>query len=242
MYEYELIEKQLNTKYVGRVFLQFDNIESTTSKCRNISQTCPSGMLVLSEDDMEGNTYIKKDLKDFEKKVLMSLILKLDRNNFNKECIETLSSCIGAASLLSAAEEHFENLTYYWEKIIKGKDFLAEIDSQKSLKSNDKSIILSFKIYYNANFKREMLIGKLLNEIENNINNAFIKNNTENIVGKCSTYLKSKNSYIMINKKNRKTVKKLEKIELNGEGNLVGKHKSEDICIKWKDYKIEWYD
>jgi|SRR6056297_789074 len=242
MYEYELIEKQLNTKYVGRVFLQFDNIESTTSKCRNISQTCPSGMLVLSEDDMEGNAYIKKDLKNFKNKVLMSLILKLDRNNFDKECVETLSSCIGSASLLSVGEEYFNNLIYYWEKVIKGKDFLAEVDSQKSLKSNDKSIILTFKIYYNADLKREIFIGKLLNKIENNINSVFIKNNTENIVDKCSSYLKSKNSYIMINKKNRKTVKRLENIGLNCEGNLMGKHNSEYICINWKDYKIEWCD
>src|SRR6056297_3864496 len=107
MYEYELIEKQLNTKYVGRFFLQFDNIESTTLKCRNISQTFPSGMLVLSEDDMEGNTYLTKDLKNFENKVLMSLILKLDRSNFKEEYMETLFCCIGSASLLSAAEENF---------------------------------------------------------------------------------------------------------------------------------------
>lgn len=242
MYEYELIENELNTKYIGRVFLQFENIESTTVKCRNISQTCPAGMLVLSEDDIEGNTYLNKDLKNFDNKVLMSLILKLDRNNFRKEYIETLTNCIGAASLISVGEEYFENLAYYWEKVIKGKEFSAEIDSQKSLKSNDKTMILSFKIYYNAELNREILIAKLLNKIEENINLAFIKNQTDSVINKCSSHLKSKDTFIMINKKNRKTVKELENIQLNAEGNLVGKHKFEDICINWKDYEIEWCD
>ncbi len=242
MYEYELIEKELNTKYIGRVFLQFENIESTTSKCRNISQTCPGGMLVLSEDDMEGNTYLNKDLKNFRNKVLMSLILKLDRINFNKEYAETLTNCVGAASLLSVGEEYFEDLAYYWEKVIKGKNFLAEIDSHKSLKSNDKSIILSFKIHYNSDLNREVLIGKLLNNIEKNINLTFLKNQNEIVVDICSSFLKSKDTYIQVNKKNRKTVKKIENIQLNSQGNLAGKYKSEDININWKDYEVEWCD
>src|SRR5660398_189672 len=239
MYEYELIESELNTKYIGRVFLQFENIESTTSKCRNISQTCPSGMLVLTEDDMEGNTYLNKDLKNFKNKVLMSLILKLDRNNFNKEHAETLTNCLGAASLLSVGQEYFEDLTYYWEKVIKGKDFLAEIDSYKSLKSNDKSIILSFKIHYKDDLNREVLIGRLLNKIEKNIKLTFVKNQSESVINICSSFLKSKDTYIQVNKKNRKTVKKIENIQLNSEGNLAGKHKSEDIDINWKDYEVE---
>ncbi len=242
MYEYELIENELNTKYIGRVFLQFENIESTTSKCRNISQTCPSGMLVLTEDDMEGNTYLNKDLKNFKNKVLMSLILKLDRNNINKEHAESLTNCVGVASLLSVGEEYFQDLVYYWEKVVKGKEFLAEVDSHKSLKSNDKSIILSLRIYYNAEINREVLIGRLLNKIEKNINLTFVKNQREDVIDICSSFLKSKDTYIQVNKKNRKTVKIIENIQLNLEGNLSGKHKSEDIYINWKDYEVEWCD
>jgi hypothetical protein len=239
MYEYELIEKELNTKFMGRVFLQFESIESTGAKCRNISQDCPKGMLVLSEDDIEGNTYLDKDLKNFKNKVLMSLILKLDRNNFNKDFIESLINCLGAASIIEVANENFEEVEYIWEKIILGNEFAAEIDSYKSLKNNDKSIILSFRLYYNKDISREILIGKILNTIELNFDN-LIKDNLENIAKTCTTYLKSKDTNIKVNKRNRKTVKELENIRINKEGKLVGKHKSEEIIIDWKDYEIDW--
>lgn len=239
MYEYELIEKELNTKFIGRVFLQFESIESTGAKCRNISQDCPKGMLVLSEDDIEGNTYLDKDLKNFKNKVLMSLILKLDRNNFNKESIESLTNCLGAASLLEVVNENFEEVEYIWEKIISGKEFAAEIDSYKSLKNNDKSVILNFRIYYNKDISREILIGKILNTLEISFEN-LIKDKLENIEKTCTTYLKSKDNSIKVNKRNRKTVKEIENIKINKEGKLVGKHKSEEIVIDWKDYEIDW--
>ena len=242
MYDYQKIEKNLKTKYMGRVFLQFDRVESTNVKCKNISQECPKGMLVLSEEDIEGNIYIKDDLKDYDKNILMSIIFKLKKEDFEREEIETIISYIGAASLIESAEIYFNNIEYYWEKVLIGENIVCEVDSSKSLKVNDRSIILGLKIYYKNDVLREDFISKLVNIIEKNYENAFIKNNFSNVVDTCSRNLKNKDTYIKVNKKNRKTVKELKDIYLDTTGRLIGTDGEDTINIRWKDYDINWCD
>lgn len=242
MYDYQKIEKNLKTKYMGRVFLQFDRVESTNVKCKNISQECPKGMLVLSEEDIEGNIYIKDDLKDYDKHILMSIIFKLKKEDFEREDIETIISYIGAASLIESAEIYFNNIEYYWEKVLIGENIVCEVDSSKSLKVNDRSIILGLKIYYKNDVLREDFISKLVNIIEKNYEDAFLKNNFSNVVGTCSRNLKNKDTYIKVNKKNRKTVKELKDIYLDTTGRLIGTDGEDTINIRWKDYDIDWCD
>jgi len=242
MYDYQIIEKNLKTKYVGRVFLQFDEVESTNVKCKNISQECPKGMLILSEEDAEGNLYTEDDLKEFNKNILMSIIFKLKKEDFEKENIETITSYIGASSLIEVGNKYFDNIEYYWEKIIKGENFLCEIDSVKSLKSNDRSIMLGLKVYYKKELKRENLITEITNKIEENFEKIFCDNDLLKVVEICNNCLKNKNKYIKINKKNRKTVKEIKDIYLDDSGRLIGKTKDDIFSIKWKDYDINWCD
>jgi hypothetical protein len=62
------------------------------------------------------------------------------------------------------------------------------------------------------------------------------------IVDLCSRYLKNKDKYILINKKNRKTVNELKDINLDNSGSLIGKDGEKNIKIKWKEYDINWCD
>ncbi len=242
MYDYEAIEKNLRTKYLGRVFLQFDKIESTKSKCKNISRECPEGMLVLTEEDIEGNIYIDEEVKDYDKSILMGVIFKLKKEDFEKENIETLITYIGVSSLIKNLLDYFDNIQYHWEKIIKGDNFLCEVDSIKSLKSNDRSIMLGYKLYYKKETDREYLVAEIANSLEKNYEKMFNDGEIDKIVNLCSKYLKNKDKYILINKKNRKTVNELKDINLDNSGNLTGKNGRKTLKIKWKEYDINWCD
>jgi hypothetical protein len=242
MYDYEAIEKNLKTKYVGRVFLQFDKIESTNAKCKNISPECPKGMMVLTEEDIEENIYIKEDIKNYDRSILMSIIFKLKKEDFEKENIETLITYAGASSLIDTSVNYFNNIKYHWEKVIKGDNFLCEVDSAKSLKSNDRSIMIGFKIYYNNKIEREQFIAEISNSLEENYEKMFNNGEINKIVDLCSRYLKNKDKYILINKKNRKTVNELKDINLDNSGSLIGKDGEKKIKIKWKEYDINWCD
>ena len=50
MYDFELLNSILDTKEVGRTFLQFDSLQCAVKKARSISAQSPNGMVILAEE------------------------------------------------------------------------------------------------------------------------------------------------------------------------------------------------
>lgn len=88
MYDYKIIEQELKTKYFGRTFIQFEKINSVHKKAKNISSNCPTGMVILTEN--QDNIKLKNKKiwnSDIMNSIYMSVIVKdynkNDKNNLN---------------------------------------------------------------------------------------------------------------------------------------------------------------
>ena len=83
MYDLNNISSYLNTNIIGKSIIQYDNLNSTFVKAKNIFATCPDGTVVLSEDQSEcilrfGNEWVCMPNKN----IYLSIILKSVNNNY----------------------------------------------------------------------------------------------------------------------------------------------------------------
>jgi BirA family biotin operon repressor/biotin-[acetyl-CoA-carboxylase] ligase len=104
MYELNSISSYLNTNIIGQTIIQYDNLNSTLAKAKNIFATCPDGTVVLSENQSEcilrfGNEWVCSP----DKNIYLSIILKSVNNNY----LLPLTDVVGSSSILSSIEELF---------------------------------------------------------------------------------------------------------------------------------------
>lgn len=102
MYNYDIIQRDLQTKYVGQTFIQFENLKSTHQKAKNISNNCPDGMLVLSENQEEFKIKNNKIWVPLDgNSIFMSLIFQTKAGkDYSSEIIQ-----IANASVVKAIKE-----------------------------------------------------------------------------------------------------------------------------------------
>jgi BirA family biotin operon repressor/biotin-[acetyl-CoA-carboxylase] ligase len=268
MYDYEKIKSNLSTKYVGQVFVQFEDLSSVHAKAKNISETCPSGMLVLCEKQED----IKlKNNKAWQSKsidgVFMSIILKdIKSLDYSSQMIQIATASVCEAILLldDAIDCHIKwpNDIYLYDKKV------CSVFSEKIDKKDNDSLIIT--IYLNVsktsddlNYE-EAIIGSISDVIKKEISKEEI---ISNILNKIETYydelIKSKElrssletfkyhnhiigkelGYRLINKK---TIKKAKAVDINSLGEIViinnssGKeNKEEEGLLKYGRDTIEW--
>lgn len=241
MYDYEKIKSDLSTKYVGQTFVQFEDLTSVHVKAKNISETCPSGMLVLSEKQED----IKlKNSKTWQSKsidgIFMSIILKDSKNqDYSSQIIQiaTASVCEAIFMLNDTIDCHIKwpNDIYLYDKKI------CSVFSEKVDKKDNDSLIIS--IYLNISKEiedinsEESIIGFLSDILEDDINKEKI---ISNILNKIETYYDElieskilsgsldifrKHNHIIgkemgIRFINKKTIRKVKAVDINNLGEI----------------------
>lgn len=241
MYDYEKIKSNLSTKYVGQTFVQFEELTSVHVKAKNISETCPSGMLVLSEKQED----IKlKNSKTWQSKsidgIFMSIILKDSKNqDYSSQIIQiaTASVCKAILMLNDTIDCHIKwpNDIYLYDKKI------CSVFSEKVDKKDNDSLIIS--IYLNISKEiedinsEESIIGFLSDILEDDINKEKI---ISNILNKIETYYDElieskilsgsldifrKHNHIIgkemgIRFINKKTIRKVKAVDINNLGEI----------------------
>ncbi len=268
MYDYEKIKSNLSTKYVGQTFVQFEDLSSVHIKAKNISETCPSGMLVLSERQED----IKlKNNKIWQSKsidgIFMSIILKDSKNqDYSSQIIQiaTASVCEAILMLNDTIDCHIKwpNDIYLYNKKI------CSVFSEKIDKKDNDSLIIS--IYLNISREsedinsEETIIGVLSDILEDEINKEKI---ISNILNKIETYYdelietKMLSSSLVVFRKhnhiigkemgirliNKKTIRKVKAVDINslGEIETIDSSSSKDKngekgLLKYGRDTIEW--
>ncbi len=242
MYDYERIKSNLSTKYIGQVFVQFDDLPSVHLKAKNISESCPSGMLVLcqTQDDVRLKNNKSWQSKSIEG-ILMSIILKETKSrDYSSEILQiaTASVCEALLKLDDSVDCHIKwpNDVYLYDKKV------ASVFSEKIDKKDNNSLIIS--IYLNISLEDEAASDELTNigTVTDIIKKVIIKEDIiSNILNKIEAYydelIKTKalsnsldvfrNHNHIIGKEigvrliNKKTIRKLKAIDINSLGEIV---------------------
>ena len=224
MYELNSISSYLNTNIIGQSIIQYDNLNSTFAKSKNIFATCPDGTVVLSENQSEcvlrfGNEWVCSP----DKNIYLSIILKSVNNNY----LLPLTDVVGCSSILSSIEELYNlNCRIKWPNDILIND--NKISSVKSdIAGKGSGIILSLNINVNMEEKinnlkatsiklekgedveREILIGTILNKIEYHYDEMINTGKAFNSVDIYNKNLLFYNKEVGVIKRGRKTVRKV---------------------------------
>lgn len=180
MYDYEKIKTNLSTKYVGQTFVQFEELSSVHIKAKNISETCPSGMLVLSKNQEDVKL---KNNKIWHSKsidgIFMSVILKNDeKQDYSAQAIQiaTASVCEAILLLNDKIDCHIKwpnDIYIYDEKI-------CSVFSEKIDKKDNNSLIIS--IYLNILIKDKEIIS----DEDNNVDNKDVNETTKGFLSDLS--------------------------------------------------------
>lgn len=267
MYDYKKVKDNLSTKYIGQVFVQFDELTSVHIKAKNISETCPSGMLVLSErqEDIKLKNNKAWQCNSIDG-IYMSIILKdTNKQDYSSQMtqIVTASVCEAILMLDDAIDCHIKwpNDIYLYDKKV------CSIFLEKIEKKDNDSLIIS--VYINVSKEsdlssEETIIGTLSDIIKKDISKEDI---ISNILNKIETYydelLKTKVlcSSLEIFKKhnhilgkemgirliNKKTIKRVKAVDINSSGEIIiinstssKETNGEKELLKYGRDTIEW--
>jgi BirA family biotin operon repressor/biotin-[acetyl-CoA-carboxylase] ligase len=235
MYELNSISGYLDTNIIGQSIIQYDNLNSTFAKAKNIFASCPDGTVILSEDQSEcilrfGNEWFCWP----DKNIYLSIILK-SVNNY----LLPLTDVVGSSSILGSIEELYDlDCRIKWPNdiLINGK----KISSVKSdIAGKGAGIILSLNINVNMEDKienlkstsiksekgedveREILISTVLNKIECHYDEMINTGKAPNAVDVCNRYSLFNNKEIGVIKRGRKTVRKVHAKYIDNDGLLA---------------------
>jgi BirA family biotin operon repressor/biotin-[acetyl-CoA-carboxylase] ligase len=236
MYHLNNISGYLNTNVIGRSIIQYDSLNSTFLKAKNIFATCPDGTVVLSENQSEctlrfGNEWSCKP----DKNIYLSIILKSVYNNY----LLPLVDAAGCTSIAKSITDLYNlNCKIKWPNDILIND--NKIASVKSdIASKGAGIILSININVNMEEKienlkatsikiekgedveRELLIGTILNNIEYHYDEMIITGKASDVVYLYNKSLLFHNKEIGVIKRGRKTVRHVMAKYIDSEGWLV---------------------
>jgi BirA family biotin operon repressor/biotin-[acetyl-CoA-carboxylase] ligase len=187
--DYNLLKEKLNTKDLGRAFIQFESLQSSSQKAKSISNQSPHGMIVFAEE--QWNAKIKKNKMWYAPKggIYFSLIIK----NNDEENLSTLYNLILMKAIKQSVSNLCKNIELRLpndifagnkkigctnvERIIRAKDISYIMDvfinadiSKKDLEENLEIEAISLKEITDKKIIRENIIADILNEVELIIN------------------------------------------------------------------------
>ncbi len=236
MYDLNSISSYLNTNTVGKSIIQYDNLNSTFTKAKNIFATCPDGTVVLSENQSECTLRFSNEWICMpDKNIYLSIILKSVYNNY----LLPLMDAAGCASIVKALSDLYNlKSTIKWPNDILIND--NKIASVKSdIASKGAGTILSMNINVNMEEKienlratsimmekeeaaeRELLIGTILNNIEYHYDEMISTGKASELVDLYNENLLFLNKEIGVIKRGRKTVRRVVAKRIDSEGWLA---------------------
>ena len=236
MYDLNSISRNLNTNIIGQSIIQYDNLNSTFAKAKNIYSSCPDGTVILSENQSEcilrfGNVWLCSP----EKNIYLSIILKSVNNRY----LLPLTEVVACSSLLESIEELYGlDCRIKWPNdILINKNKISSVKSDIAGKGS--GIILSLNINVNMEEKienlkftsirlekgedveREILIGAIISKIENYYYEIINSGKAFSAVDICNKKLLYNNKEIGVMKRGRKTVRKVLAKNIDGDGRLI---------------------
>ena len=246
MYDLNSISSYLNTNIIGQSIIQYDSLNSTFAKAKNIFSTCPDGTVVLSENQSESVLRFGNEWVCFpDKNIYISIILKSVNNNYLLPLIDT----VGCSSILKSIFDLY-NLDC---KIKWPNDIIINGNKAASVKGDiagkGAGIILSLNINVNMEEKienlkntsiriekgeaveRELLIGNILNNIEYHYDKLISTGKASKAVDLYNESLLFYNKKIGVAKRGRKTVRKVVAKNINSEGwlSVINEKGNEEI-------------
>ena len=158
MFDLSKINDCLNTKVTGRTIIQYDTLNSTYLKSKNIFGTCPDGAVILTENQTKWNVRMGKEwICCPDKNIYLSIILKPKANNH----LISIYDVIGCSSIFSALKtmygtEQIEcKIKWPNDIIINGKKVSSVGSSLVNKNKKDIGVIISIGI--NVNMRKEEL-------------------------------------------------------------------------------------
>lgn len=265
MYDLNKINDCLNTDVIGRTIIQYDLLTSTYAKSKSIFSTCPDGSVVLSEHQSKWNIRRGNEWICYpEKNIYLSIILKPSVNNH----LISRYDVIGCASLFDALNELYSmDCKIKWPNdiLVNGKKISSINSSLVSKQNKPDGVIISIGINANMGMEelekcedikdistslmietsveviREMLIGKILNNVEKYYNDLTENNSILKAVDVCNKNLIIADKIIEIMKKGKKSKREVCAKEIDLEGCLIviNEKRNEEILLPGETYIYE---
>ena len=233
MYDLNKISSYLNTNTIGQSIIQYDNLNSTFAKAKNIFSTCPDGTVVLSENQSEcilrfGNEWLCSP----DKNIYLSIILKSINNNY----LIPLTDVVACSSILKSIEELYNlDCRIKWpndifinnnkissvksEIIGKGAGIILSLYINVNMEEKIENLkATSIKIEINNDVERELLIGTILNNIEYHYVEMINTGKAYHSVDIYNENLLFNNKVVGVIKRGRKTVRKAVAKNIDSDG------------------------
>jgi BirA family biotin operon repressor/biotin-[acetyl-CoA-carboxylase] ligase len=207
MYDLNKISRSLNTNIIGRSIIQYDSLDSTLTKAKNIFASCPDGTIILAEDQSESLRPAGEWFCSPDKNIYLSIILKSVTENY----LLPLMDLVGCSSVLKSVEDLYGlDCRIKWpndilinEKVFssvksdlggKGSGIILSLNINVNMDEEMSDIkISSIKSEKDEDVEREILIGAILSKIENHykeiINTGKVSNAVDKIYYKSSNFL-----------------------------------------------------
>lgn len=243
MYNLNIINDYLNTETIGRTIIQYDSLKSTATKAKSIFNTCPEGLIVLSENQSKCTMRMNNEWHCLtHKNIYLSIILKPMVNNLLISKIDAISC---AALHKTIVELYNVECKIKWPNDILINDKKVSSIISNFIGKNSDGIIISFginanmdnedidlnedikntstslKIESNEDIDRELFIGKLLNNLEVYYNNLIKDNSTKEVIDICTNNSSIINKEIKVMKKGKKTKRNVFVEGIDEEGWLI---------------------
>lgn len=244
MYDLNMINDYLDTKIVGKTVIQYDELNSTYNKAKNIFNTCPDGTVVLSDFQTSCSFRTGKEWICFpDKNIYLSIILKFNANN---QLISKFD-VIGCVSVCKAIENLYNvDCKIKWPNDVLINDRKVCSLSGNIICKNNKSegIVLSTCINVNTTkeielcesiqnlatslkletsyeVNRERLTAEILNNFDCYYNELVKGNAVKEVIEFYNKELTIINKTIEIRKKGKKTIRKVQVLGIDTEGWLI---------------------
>ncbi|MGD9567705.1 MAG: biotin--[acetyl-CoA-carboxylase] ligase [Sedimentibacter sp.] len=245
MYDLNKINDCLNTKEISRTIIQYETLNSTYAKAKNIFATCPEGAVVLSENQSNWNLRMGKEWICYpDKNIYLSIILKTMVNN----PIASRFDVIGCASVCEAIKNLYGiDCKIKWPNdIIINNRKVSSVNSSIVIKNNKtegaiislginsnmtkselesseeiKDIAASLLVEACQEIDRETLIGEIMNYVEKYYNEMIKHNSISTAVNSYNQNSLIINKDIEIMKKGKKSKRRVFAASIDSEGYLM---------------------
>lgn len=245
---YDEIKNHLNTEFMGRNIIHFDELDSTNSYAKKIADTLEGeGHVIITEKQLNGRGRLGRQwVSQNSNGIWMSIILRPRLSIFQ---VSKITQVVAAAVNLAFTNLDI-NTQIKWpnDLIINDKKvcgILTELNSEintinyvvvgiginvnnniEDFPEELKGIATSVKIETSKGLERNILVAEILNNFEK----LYLELNNGNFDK--SLYICRKNSYVMgkeISLIKNQEVKKATAIDINQDGELVVKYENGEI-------------
>ncbi|MBN2285812.1 MAG: hypothetical protein JXQ26_11485 [Tissierellales bacterium] len=258
MLDFNLLEGMLQTKEIGRIFLQFESLQSTHKKARSIINQCPNGMVIFAEEQWNAQTKRGKIWYSPEGGIYFSVII---HSNSNEDFSELLNLIL-TQSMIDASQSCNEEIQFsvsnaLWrgnqklgctmvDKITKNQEFSYILDvflnydiDPKELSENVKCPATNIKTSVECKLLKEQIVANALNCLEKNLELIYL--NKEMLAEFLSKLFENSIEYgkeIQIKKPDNKRWVDVELIDFNSLGRLRIKKQEQIEILNINKYEI----